>query len=270
MLGKVGLLSILFMAISFILATGVPVAGIIYLKKSGKLNIRALLYGAALFIVFVLVLEQILHFFIFGSSPQNSEIYKNPVLYLLYFGIVAGIFEETARLIGFKYLLHVKEDESLNTGISHGLGHGGIEAILFGGLPAALNLFVSVMINTGASKNIASVPANLINTLISAMPLQFLMGGVERFFSLIIQISLSLLVLRAVTSKKWSFYFLAVGLHSILGIVAVLYEKKIIDNVYLVEGAACVLAIGIALLVYSLVIKPSMLAKSKDENNELV
>jgi uncharacterized membrane protein YhfC len=265
---KVGFMSILFVAISFILAAGVPVAGIIYLKKDKKLNIKALLWGTVLFIVFVLVLEQILHFFIFGSSPQNSEIYKNPVLYILYFGLVAGIFEETARFIGFKYLLHVKNDESLNTGICYGLGHGGFEAILFGGLPAALNLFVSVMINTGASKIIESMPPALVNTLINAAPLQFLMGGMERFFSIIIQISLSVLVLRAVAHKKWSFYFLAVGLHSIVGFVAVLYQKKIIDNVYYVEGFACVLAIGIALLVYALVIKPSILAKSMDKNNE--
>lgn len=265
---RVGFISILYMAISFILAAGVPVAGIIYLKKGRKLNIKALLWGAVLFIVFVLVLEQILHFIIFGSSPQNSEIYKNSVLYILYFGFVAGIFEETARFIGFKYLLHVKNDESLNTGICYGLGHGGFEAILFGGLPAALNLFVSVMINTGASKNIESIPAALINSLVNATPPQFLMGGVERLFSIIIQISLSLLVLRAVTYKKWSFYFLAVGLHAIVGIVAVLYEKKIIDNVYYVEGFACVLAIGMALLVYALVIKPSISAKSKDKNSE--
>ncbi len=225
---KVGLISVLFMAISFILTAGVPVAGIMYLKKSKRLNIKALLWGTVLFIVFVFVLEQILHFIIFGSSPQNSEIYKNLILYILYFGLVAGIFEETVRFIGFKYLLHVKNDESLSTGICYGLEHGGFEVILFGGLPAAFNLFVSVMVNTDVSKNIEFIPATLINTLINTAPPQFLMGGVERLFSIIIQISLSLLVLRAVTYKKWSFYFLAVGLHSIVGIVAVLYEKKLL------------------------------------------
>ena len=89
-----------------------------------------------------------------GADPTQSAIYKNPVLYILYGGFAAGIFEETARLLCFKSFIRVGNNESIYTGISYGLGHGGIEAILIGGIASVGNIVTSVMLNSGVLKGV--------------------------------------------------------------------------------------------------------------------
>lgn len=260
MIGNVSFLSILFMAVSFILAVGAPVALIIYFAVKRRLSAKALLFGMVLFIVFALILEQILHYLVLGANPQNSFVYKSTILYMLYGGLAAGIFEETARLLGFKFLVRVKTGESLDTGISYGIGHGGAEAIILGGTAMLSNIIYAVMINNGAIETVLkAMPSdkqdvfrNLISQLVNTSSPIFLMGGFERIFAFLVQISLSLLVLKAVVQKKWSFYLLAIGLHALVDFAAVLYQKGAISSVYLVELTVLVFTAGIVLLTYRL------------------
>lgn len=260
MMGTVSFMSILFMSVSFILAVGVPVALIIYFAIKRRLSAKALIFGMVLFIVFALILEQLLHYLVLGANPKNSFIYKNTILYMLYGGLAAGIFEETARLLGFKFLIRVKPGESLDTGISYGIGHGGTEAIIVGGVAALNNIIYSIMINTGSIENIIkAVPSaqqdafrNVISQLTGTSSPMFLVGGIERIFAIVIQISLSLLVLKAVVQKKWGFYILAIVLHAIVDFSAVLYQKGAITSIYLVELIVLILAAGIVWLTYRL------------------
>ena len=58
---------------------------------------------------------------------------KHPVLYILILAFTAGLFEETARLIGFQCIK--KKHASIYDAFAFGLGHGGIEAMLLIGIP---------------------------------------------------------------------------------------------------------------------------------------
>lgn len=103
---------------------------------------------------------------------------------------MAGIFEETARYICFKFIL--KKERRIQDAISYGIGHGGIEAILLVGITYLINTIVSIMINLGTpledGLELASVQ------LSSVEPYMFAIAGVERLSTIIIQIGLSIIV----------------------------------------------------------------------------
>lgn len=129
-IGNVSTLSITSMMISAVLSVLVPITLIIVLGIKKRMNWKAMLLGALLFFVFVMILESIMHRVVLGPDPATSALVQNKWLYMIYAGFAAGIFEETARLLGFKFLIRVSENESIDTGISYGLGHGGIEAVI--------------------------------------------------------------------------------------------------------------------------------------------
>lgn len=252
---NVSTLSIVFMSISVFLAIIVPIGIIIWMGVKKRLNAKAAFFGVLLFIVFALVLENLMHRLVLGKDPTQSAIYKNVVLYMLYGGFAAGIFEEAARLLGFKFLIRVREGESLNTGISYGLGHGGIEAVLLGGFVSASYLITSIMLNGGLLKGMTASMneqqiANFnqgISAITSSPSGLFLIVGIERLIALTLQVALSLFVFKAVTEKKWQYFIYAVLIHAGIDMVAVLGQRGYIGNMYLMEGI--VLAATVASII---------------------
>ena len=117
-IGNVSTLSITSMMISAVLSVLVPITLIIVLGIKKRMNWKAMLLGALLFFVFVMILESIMHRVVLGPDPATSALVQNKWLYMIYAGFAAGIFEETARLLGFKFLIRVSENESIDAGIS--------------------------------------------------------------------------------------------------------------------------------------------------------
>ena len=255
-LGSVSTLSLVYMAISAVLTILVPITVIIFMGVKKRLKWKAMLFGALLFVVFVLLLERTMHILVLGSDPTKSVIFNNPILYMLYGGFAAGIFEETARLLGFKFLIKVRDSDSIDTGISYGLGHGGIEVILLGGLVAVGNLITSVMLNGSMLKGLTAamsgeqleVFSQGINSLITTPSYLFLITGVERMIALVLQIALSLFVFKAVVEKKWQYFAYAILIHAGIDMFAVLYQKGIIENVFLLEGIILLLTVIVAIV----------------------
>lgn len=241
-------LSMICMFISFVLAVLVPLGAIAYLARRKKLKLKATLWGALLFVVFALVLEQLLHLLVLGRHG-TTYIAHHAYLYALYGALAAGVFEETARLVGFRWLIRIKRDEGPYTGISYGLGHGGIEAILLGGIASVGSIVFSFAINSGHLP-----PARLQDALrlISAPAYMNLIPGVERILALVIQISLSMIVMKAVTSRNWWFYILAIGMHAFVDFPAALFQKHVLKNILAVEAFVAVVAVGYAFLAYKL------------------
>lgn len=259
-LGSVSVLSIICMAVSVLLAFFVPFIVIVLLGIRKKLNWKALLFGALMFIVFALILEQIMHVLVLGKDPTQSVVYKNTIFYMLYGGFAAGIFEETARLLCFKYILRAKNDEKISTGISYGLGHGGIEAILIGGMAAISNLITSFMLNSGLLKGVSATMSGTqldtfkdgINSLVSAPSYMFLASGVERMSALLLQIALSLFVFKAVVDKKWLYFVYAILIHAGIDMFAVLFTKSVIKDIFILEGIVMLVSIVVAVIAYKI------------------
>ncbi|UJL46812.1 YhfC family intramembrane metalloprotease [Virgibacillus sp. NKC19-16] len=123
--------SIIFMALEGILAIGVPLFCTIYFIRKYRISWKPILIGIMVFIVFSQILEQMLHRYVFGINPSLSEWLKNPYLFALYGCLATGVFEEIGRYIGFRYLL--KKYRDWKDGIAYGIGHGGVEVLLFVG-----------------------------------------------------------------------------------------------------------------------------------------
>ena len=106
-----------------------------------------ILIGAGTFIVFALVLESIMHQIVL-KGPYGLSITGNTLLFALYGGLAAGIFEETGRFLAMKFLMK-KEPTAPLPGIAYGAGHGGAEMLIIFGFTMISSLVMAIMINTG-------------------------------------------------------------------------------------------------------------------------
>lgn len=155
------------------------------------------------------------------SPPQSWSLIFNAVL----LGLLAGIFEETARLILFKFIL--KQVHTWKEGILVGLGHGGTEAVILGVL-AALAFFRMLAYRNLDLSTIPSIPADQlalakqqVAAYWSAPAFSALAGVIERVFAICLHVSLSAMVLYSVAARKSLWYWIALLWHAFVDGVAV-------------------------------------------------
>lgn len=242
MIGNISMISIL---ISTILPIIVPVILFVYFYKKYRISIKAVIVGGMFFIIFVMIIERTLHNYILFTNITTMIWMENPLIYALYGGLAAGIFEESARYISFKWIL--KNNRKWEDGVAYGIGHGGIEAILIGAI-SNLQLYIFARyINMGIFEEKLGEAAPLLegikDTLLTLPAYHFLMSGFERLFALCLQILLSILVLYSVKVKKVKFFLLAILLHMLFDIPAALFQKGVISNVIIIESILGLIAI---------------------------
>ncbi len=253
-------LSIIFMGISLILSLGLPIGGIIYLKVKHKVSLKVFFIGMLAFFIAVQIIEAPIHNYFLNINKSTSEfLLGNPVAYMLYGGLMAGIFEETARLISFKYLIKDRNDI---TAVTYGVGHGGMEAILIGGVSSLNAIVYSILINNGGFQSTmekALVSEEVISTtynhFVNSSSVLWLMPGFERIIAMIIHISLSILVFHAVKEKKYIYFFISIVCHAVINFPAALYQAGVISNVYIIELITLVFAIILGFVVFKKLIK---------------
>jgi uncharacterized membrane protein YhfC len=178
----------------------------------------------------------------------------NPWLISIFLAVTAGLVEEFARFIVFVIM---KKRRSFPDGFSYGIGHGGTEAILLVGLSLVNSLIYCLMINSGTWNTVVSAlpqtqqaaMAQIGQQLVAAQPWTFLVGGFERICAILIQIALSLVVLKGfMSNKKWLYLLYAIGLHALVDFPAALYGYGVLKvGVLGIEGIVMVEAV-IALL----------------------
>ena len=238
--------SIAVMMLTILLAGFLPIGLLIYLYVRERISFKAVGVGVLVFILFVMVLERLLHWYVLQVNPPTSLLLKQPLWYALYGGLAAGIFEETGRYVGFRLLL--PRLRRWKDGVAYGLGHGGIETLLFGALSGVQNLIYAFYINAGVleSKLGAQMPPYIVGQirmgLLGTPAYMFAIGGLERVFALLIQVGLSLVVLYGIKTRQIAFLFYAILIHALIDIPAALYQAQQF-NIWLVEGLAMVAAV---------------------------
>ena len=251
MTGTVPVLSIIFMIITCMISFGVPIALFLYLRLVKKADIYPFFAGCTVMLLFAFILESGAHNIVL-SSPAGSAIRGNIWLYALYGGLMAGLFEETGRYLAFSFALKKYRAKNVNA-LMYGAGHGGFEAIVIVGLTMINNIVWSFMINNG---RIAELTGSLsgdqlaqqaIGLLISTPSYQFLLGGAERLFAILLHISLSVLVWFAV---KWEgklyLYPAAILIHFAVDAAAALLSGLGV-NVVIIEAVVAILTTAAAL-----------------------
>jgi len=241
------------MSISAFIAIGLPVALFIFWRKKYKLRALPLLIGVAAFILFALILEQIMHMMVLSPSADGSTsiILRNPVYFVLYGTLAAGVFEETARFLSFHFLK--KRYSGIGTGLSYGIGHGGIEAIFIAGLAMISNITASIMINSGDAGMLGDDLSVLtgINALINTSSINFLVSGVERILAVTVHISLSMIVWCSVRAKGRLWLFpVSILLHAVFNIPAAMFQYGLISNIWLTEALLIIPTVLIAYVAY--------------------
>ena len=212
------------------------IAAVWYARKQYKINFAVLGLGAVAFFASSQVLEKIVHLLVLhpqkdGTVPLMSE---NPLLYVIYGISMAALFEETARLIFFKWLEKKRTLEDSDA-LAYGLGHGGLELIYIG-IASLLNLFI--LFSAVESQNPAIMqllPESTLATINNLAAWQIYLLGLERILALILQVGLTFWVYQAVRQKKWIYLVAAYGLHALFDLAPSLSQVGWLSNPLLVE-----------------------------------
>lgn len=212
------------------------IAAVWYARKQYKINFAVLGLGAVAFFASSQVLEKIVHLLVLhpqkdGTVPLISE---NPLLYVIYGISMAAIFEETARLIFFKWLEKKRTLEDSDA-LAYGLGHGGLELIYIG-IASLLNLFI--LFSAVESQNSAIMqllPESTLTTINNLAAWQIYLLGLERILALLLQVGLTFWVYQAVRQKKWIYLVAAYGLHALFDLAPSLSQVGWLSNPLLVE-----------------------------------
>lgn len=237
-------------ALSFI----IPIALVILWKIRNKTSIVPSLAGILVFIIFGIILKSLPNVLItvIGGFVLRT-IQNNTWVYAIYAGLMAGIFEETGRYIAFKTFL--KKYEERENAISYGLGHGGIECITVLGFAMVQNFMYAQLINAGQVEEMyasitdtesLNVLKEFIESLLNITAIDCIWAGVERISAIILQVALSVIVFQAVkVAEKKYFLAVAIALHAIIDIFAVLYQQGI-TSVAVTEVIIMIYAIAVA------------------------
>ena len=230
-----------FAAIAFVMCLTIflPIVLMIIWRKKTKAKISSFFIGSATFIVFALILEQILHTIVLKAT--GDLISGNTLFYAIYGGLAAGIFEETGRLVSMK--LFMKKNLNKQNGIMYGIGHGGAESIIIAGFTYISNLCICILLNMGQGELLVVGANQRTRDLLykQLCPLwmsdanYFLLAGVERISAIMFHICASYIVYRAIKNSKYYLYVLAIFLHALLDAITVLLAGTGM-NLWLLEG----------------------------------
>jgi len=206
-------------------AAVLPIALAVVLCVRKKGIWKPILFGALTFCFFqVLTRIPLLGLVLAKQAWFIALSAAQPILYALFLGATAALFEEGGRFIVMS--LFLKKQRSPLDGIAFGVGHGGIEALLFAGINAIFML---------ATQTFTSTP-NLI-----------IAGGVERLSAITMQIGFSVMVIKSVREKKPLWLLLAFVIHTVSDFGAVLASGTL--NVWVIEAAIAAVAVLMALFV---------------------
>ncbi len=211
-----------------LLMIGLPIALGVYLTRRFKLGWGLFWIGAATF-----VLSQVGHIpfnQLLNSLFSNGTLPLPPQEWRLVFsaiiaGLSAGLWEELSRYAMYRWW--AKDARSWHKGILLGAGHGGMEAIFYGGL--VLYALIQ-MVALKDSNLVGVVPADKIALGLQQIrsywstpwPLS-LLGAVERALSIPFHICCSVIVLQAFTRKQIRWVWLAVGWHAFVDAAIAVY-----------------------------------------------
>ena len=224
------------------------IAAVWYARKQYKINFAVLGLGAVAFFASSQVLEKIVHLLVLhpqkdGTVPLMTE---NPLLYVIYGISMAALFEETARLIFFKWLEKKRTLEDSDA-LAYGLGHGGLELIYIG-IASLLNLFILFSAVESQNPNIMQLlPESTLATINNLAAWQIYLLGLERILALLLQVGLTFWVYQAVRQKKWIYLVAAYGLHALFDLAPSLSQVGWLSNPLLVEG---LLAVEVIIFIY--------------------
>jgi uncharacterized membrane protein YhfC len=203
------------------LMIAMPVALALMLTRMWKFSWRFWLVGAAVFI-----LSQVGHIpfnSLVGSLLNQTGMVAWPksaqtIFNAIFLGLSAGLFEELSRYAMFRWWL--KDARSWRKAVLAGAGHGGAEAIILGVIVLVAFFQLAAYRNMDLSSVVPAAQLELAKAQVaqywSANWYETLLGALERFFTIPVQITFSVIVLQTFTRKQGYWVWLAVLYHALI------------------------------------------------------
>ena len=249
--------SAIIMAATGILSAAIPaVYALIFKSKVKTAPLSALFVGAGVFIIFALLLEQLLHA-VMLPLVSNSDI-----AYIIYGALAAGIFEETGRFLAFKTVL--KKQDSPKAAVMYGIGHGGCESVMILGMTMVSGVVITVMVNSigideliklaaAGNPELEQAARAQIETFASFGIVNMAVSLFERAMMIVLHIALSVLVFESarVKGRAW-LYPVCILVHAACDIPAAMYQRGILElaAVYILMAAMTAAAAVLAVRSY--------------------
>ena len=245
--------------VTAVLCLALPVAVIVAVRRT-ELRARAVLVGMLTFAVSqlftripaVALLQSMLADWIAASATHQW-------IWLVALCFSAGLFEETARALGFRFLLGSLPDRPA-TPVAAGLGHGGLEAFVLVGVGSAVTAGTFLWLQRLES---LPFPPEAAEAVVAQRDAMAAMGGLgplaalyERTMSIALHVALSVLVFHAVRARRWWLVVLAILLHGVanLGTLAVAdWVGPGLRGVWLSELTLTLLVAATVVLVWRIV-----------------
>ena len=167
-----------------------------------------------------------------------------PTFNAILLGLLAGLFEETARWVGYKLLK--KQGNSFGAALTLGAGHGGVEAVAVG-VTVLATLVSMLALRSMGSANLP-VPQDQLALAQQQMAAYFatpwylpLAGAIERIGALALHISLSVMVWLSFSRRNALWFWGAVLYHALVDGLVVL-ASSFGANIWLLELLTLVVA----------------------------
>lgn len=236
------------------LAVLLPIVLLIIWRIKTKAKLVPFWVGCLVFPVFALMIEGGCVLVITLIDRKTLGLLSEPLPLYIFSAAMAGIFEETGRLVGMKTLMRKYKDK--RDAVTYGIGHGGIESILLIGGTAALTLFIAFFTNTGMlelftanyTEELKETFLTNVRTMTENPFSTYMLGFFERISAIILHVSLSVLVFAGVRIKgKLWLYPLAIFLHFAADCTVIL--PKVLDTpLWLFELIFFVISVALAVV----------------------
>lgn len=230
----------IYILISIFICFGMPIIWYQWIKGNNKGYVGVLIGGVLSFYLTQIIIRIPLLQLVLPNLTWYQKLSKNTIFIGLFLGITAALFETIGRFFTLHFLL--RKRLSYKSGIVHGIGHGGIEAILLVGINYIFYLIYTILLSHGVSEPLFwIIPRGETQELMKSILMDtksylFLIAGVERGLTIIIHVSLSLLMTVGIVKKQILKYFMIVlGIHSLLDFITVIMSLEG-ASILLIEG----------------------------------
>jgi uncharacterized membrane protein YhfC len=218
-------------------------------RRPLALQPRDAIVGVAVFALFAMVIERALNDYVLHRNEATATLLSNPLAFVVYGALAAGICEEVGRFIGMRLLMKRAAAKSAaaahaghggpaaraddGTALTYGLGHGGAEAWLVGVLVQMQWILFAVFENRGQLDSyLSNLPADSLMRihliLASLTPQTAGIFALERVAALVFQIGLSVLMWRGVRAGWRGILPLAIALHALVDVPAALFQAQLV------------------------------------------
>jgi uncharacterized membrane protein YhfC len=242
------------LTISTLLIAAMPVVLLRKLKPRFGFERREVILGIAVFAFFSMIVERGLHGLVLSNATTVGWL-ANPVVFVAYGALAAGVCEEVGRFIAMKWLIARQPHTLANAGTSlgYGIGHGGAEAWLVGVFVQMQWIVYALLANNNQlDEHFTSAP------LESLMRLHMVLGNlspqyaalfiVERAAAFVFQLGFSVLMWQMLRERFRYTLPAMIAAHALISLPAAAFQARLIpllaaDAVYLVFGLIVVRAL---------------------------